>query len=288
MNDDVLIIGCGYTGRRLGARLAAGSVNVRGLVAHAASAADLVPLGIAPQVEDLDSGENGIPADGALVYYGAPPPRDGDTDSRLARTLTRLSGVPHRIVYLSTTGVYGDRDGERVDETTAPAPQNARSRRRLDAETRLRNYARANGCEWVILRVAGIYGPGRLPMERLRAGDPVLRDADSGFSNRIYIDDLVTVCERAGISASAANEIFNVADGAPTTTAAFSRELARQAGLAPPLEVDWERMQATASAMRRSFLAESKQVAAGKLQEVLGVTLEYPDYRAGIRAALSA
>lgn len=288
MQPPVLIIGCGYTGRRLGTRLAAEGASVRGLVAHAASAAPLESLGIAPQVENLDSDEGRIRVDGTLVYYCAPPPREGDTDPRLARTLTRLSGRPRRIVYLSTTGVYGDRNGAWVDETSQTAPANARSRRRVDAEAQIRAYASANGCEWVILRVAGIYGPDRLPLERLRAGDPVLRDADSGFSNRIYVDDLVTVCERAGDSAAAANEIFNVADGVPTTSAAFSRELARQAALPAPREIDWAMMQAEASAMRHSFLAESKRVNADKLQRLLGVSLQCLDYRAGIRAALNA
>ena len=169
----VLIVGCGYTGRRLARHLDAGH-EVLGSVATQASLERLAREGIAAVRYDLD-GVDPCPVDaawldGATLCHLAPPPASGATDERTRRLLASLPAAPSRLVYLSTTGVYGDRGGELVTERTPIDPATDRGRRRADAENAIRDWCESHSVRAVTLRVPGIFGPGRLPLERLRRG----------------------------------------------------------------------------------------------------------------------
>ena len=269
-----LFVGAGYTGARVLARLP-----------------DAVALGRSRSGDerlDLDRDERlriALPAECAVIY-SVPPASDQPGDPRLARFLALLPHPPARIVYLSTTGVYGNRDGERVDEGSEPRPESARTERRLAAERLLADWCTANGTTVVVLRVPGIYGPGRLGTERVREAMPVIRDAEANPGNRIHVDDLATCCI-AALSPDVPDGIYNVGDGDHRTGTWFTNEVARQAGLPPPPTISLAEAQKTFSPMRLSFLRESRVVDTTKMREVLGVTPRYTNAADGIAASLA-
>jgi nucleoside-diphosphate-sugar epimerase len=188
----VSIIGCGYTGRRLAGRLLASGARVRGFATQAESLDQIASIGAEARPLDLDAAI--VPTDfgGEVVYYSVPPAAQSG-DPRLDRFLNGVSGTPTRLVYLSTTGVYGDRAGGRVDEDTPPAPTTERAARRMAAESHVTQWADLHGVSWCILRVAGIYGPGRLPLDRLRRATPAIVPREATPGNRIHVTDLVTL-----------------------------------------------------------------------------------------------
>ena len=281
-----LLAGCGYTGARLARRLL-GQRPVLALVRSAASAAALAAEGIGARAVDLD-GDGGFtaPLDLASVVYLAPPPGEGEGDPRFQRFLAGLGEVrPQVLVYLSTTGVYGDAQGASVDEVTPPMPGDAQGRRRLAAERAGAAWCAERGVRWVALRVAGIYGPHRLPLERLKAGEPVLRPEDSGPGNRIQVDDLVAACQ-AALDRPLSGPV-NVTDGDPSSIGAFLELAARLAGLPPPRRVTLAEARQAISPGMLAFLLASRRVLNRRLTEDLGVRLRYPDPEAGVLASLA-
>jgi nucleoside-diphosphate-sugar epimerase len=181
--------------------------------------------------------------------------------------------------------VYGDQSGATVTEDTVPQPRSDRAIRRLAAETRLRTWADSREVSWCILRVPGIYGPGRLPLERLRRGEPAIAAGESAPGNRIHVEDLVTACIAAA-SKRAHRRIFNVTDGSDDSATAFLQRVARIAHLPPPPLISRAEAQRTFSAMSWSFLSESRRVDNRRLIDELGVVLAYQDLDEGIRASL--
>jgi len=279
----IFIIGCGDIGRRVARLWQARGVTVQALARSDEAAARLSGAGITPVRGDLDIPETlaTLPLNGATVYYFAPPPAQGDTDPRL-RAFVAAGMRPERVVYISTSGVYGDRDGAWVDEDTPPAPATDRARRRLDAETALRAWGREHGVQVNILRVGGIYGSGRWPLERLQAGTPVLREEECGYTNRIHADDLAAICmavaERGG-----ADRIYNVSDGSNGTMTQYFYAVADRFGLPrPPALTLAQAMQQLSPAML-SYLTESRRLDNRRLLNELGVELRYPDLAAGLQ-----
>ena len=279
-----LLVGCGYVGARLARKL--GGV-ARALVRTSASSQALASEGIPAQAADLDQLQPGVamgPPPEAVVYL-APPQASGTEDVRLARCLAALEAArPRVLIYLSTTGVYGDAGGGRVDEDTPPRPIEDRSRRRLDAEARAAAWSAERGARCVLLRVPAIYGPFRLPLDRLQRGEPVLREEDSGPGNRIHVDDLVGAC-LAALSGEASG-VFNLVDGDGRSFGAFQDALADLAGLPRPRRVDWAEAQRLLSPGLLAFLRESRRVSSRRSRE-LGWTPTYGDPGEGIRACLT-
>jgi len=310
--QSVSIVGCGYTGRRLAARWLQMGARVRGFATRAESLAQIEAVGAQALPLDLDApqsapviepprghvmhdhgpGTAGRDLGDALVYYMVPPDKTSDGDPRLERYLERLEGVdgveglPRRVIYLSTTGVYGDQAGAVVNEETPPAPKTARAARRLAAETALRAWADARRVSWCILRVPGIYGPGRLPLERLRDGEPAIVPHEATPGNRIHVDDLVSACIAAGVAAAANGRIYNITDGSDDSLTGYLLRVASIAGLPAPPLVSRAHAQRALSATSWSFLAESRRVDNRRMLDELGVALEYHDLDAGIRASL--
>ena len=221
------------------------------------------------------------------VLYTVPPAADGDRDRRLMRFLDLLDPPPSRFVYIGTSGVYGDCRGELVDETRAPRPSTDRARRRLGAEAALRQWSDRRAVPVVVLRAPGIYGPGRLGIDRIRAGTPVIREDEAYPGNRIHVDDLATCC-LAALSPEAPAGIYNVADGDHRSSSWFAETVARLAGLPAPPTVSRAEARRTFSASRLSFLEESRRLDNRKMREVLGAEPRYPDAEEGIRASLAA
>ncbi|BAO45527.1 SDR family oxidoreductase [Thiolapillus brandeum] len=282
-NEKALIVGCGYVGLRLAMALPGGLA--RGLVRSAESLGELERQGIPGLQRDLDQPvEIGWPTAGAVVWYLVPPPRSGVVDLRLKHFLRALkdSGQPRRVVLLSTTGVYGHCQGEWVDEHRPPAPVADRARRRLDAEQQLQQWGEQTDGEWVILRVAGIYGPGKLPLERLRQGKPMVGENEAPWTNRIHAHDLVQVC-MAAMERGRSGSIYNVTDGQPDNMAHYFNCVADAAGLSRPPVIDLAQAQSSLSAGMRSYLAESRRIDNSRMLRELGVTLRYPDLDSGLR-----
>ena len=221
----VCIVGCGYTGRRLAERLRDSGARVRGFAVSSARLRQISALGAEALPLDLDDAISRIDVSGNLVYYSVPPAR-ADGDARLTRFLDGMCGMPARLVYLSTTGVYGDHAGAAVDEDTPPAPRTERAIRRLAAETALRDWADAHRVSWCVLRIAGIYGPGRLPLDRLHRGVPAIVPHEATPTNRIHVTDLVTACVAAGFAAAAHRRIYNVSDGGDYTLTDYLQRVA--------------------------------------------------------------
>jgi nucleoside-diphosphate-sugar epimerase len=283
--QSVSVVGCGYTGLRLAGRLLQSGARVRGFATRPESLEQIAAIGADAQALDLDGPIDAIDFSGELLYYSVPPaPRAGDP--RLDRFLHAVAGKPKRLIYLSTTGVYGDRGGARVDEDTLPAPATERAKRRLAAENSVRAWGEARGVSWCVLRLPGIYGPGRLPLERLRSAVPAILPEEAGPGNRIHVTDLVTACVAAGCTEAADRRIYNVTDGSDESATEFLLRVARIAGLAPPPLVSRAEAMREMSASARSFLAESRRVDNRRMVSELGVTLEYRDLDAGITASL--
>lgn len=271
-----LIVGVGYTGRRLLERLPEALGLSRSTSDERVRAFDL---------DTADSLPVSFSRDDSLVYT-VPPARD-DGDARLRTFLGLLHTAPRRIVYLSTTGVYGDRGGEAVDESTPISPSSDRARRRAAAEALLTRWCDSRGSELVILRVPGIYGPGRLGISRIADCRPVLREDGANPGNRIHVDDLVECC-LAGLSSDRPPGVYNVGDGDSRSSTWFAMEVARQAGLSPPPTVSRAEARQSFSAGRLSFLAESRTLDLTRMNETLRPALRYRDPAAGIAASLVA
>ncbi len=285
MTVQILIIGCGDVGKRVEAAWQARGARVAALVRDADRAEQLAELDITPVMGDLDDiwSLRRLSLQSSLWYYFAPPPRTGDNDTRMRCLLTALQprAMPSRCVLISTTGVYGDRGGAWIDETAEPRPGSARARRRLDAEQILRAWGLSRGVAVVVLRVGGIYGPGRWPLARLQAREPLVREDECPYTNRIHIDDLVASCVAAG-ERGGAGQIYNVCDGQPGTMTQYFNALADATGLPRPPVVTLASARKILSPGMLSYLADSRRIGNRKLREQLGVTLRYPDLAAGI------
>jgi len=286
---DVLIVGCGDIGMRVAGLERAAGHSVAGLARSEDSARRLRAASIVLIMGDLDNPSSlaGLPLKDAVVYYFAPPPGKGATDPRMDAFVSVLvpPNLPARVVLISTTGVYGDCRGEWVTEDRPPNPQADRARRRLAAETVLRRWSETSGVPVVILRVPGIYGPGRLPEERLRAGEPVLREEESPFSNRIHADDLARVCVAAA-RCRRPSAVYNVSDGHPTTMTDFFFRVADQLRIPRPPALTREEARRRLGEGMLSYLAESKRIDNSRMLKELGVELGYPDLAAGLASCV--
>ena len=274
-----LVTGTGYTGRRVLELLPADSA-----VGLSRSAIDTDrPV----KIFDLDSASIlpiDLPASYAVVY--TVPPKGDAPDARLQRFLPMLKPVPTRFIYISTTGVYGDCGGKIVTEATRLNPSNDRAARRVAAEALLAGWAGKNDCKLIILRAPGIYGPGRLGLERIQAGMPVLAEDDANPGNRIHVDDLARCCV-AALSSSTAAGVYNVGDGDHRSSTWFTGEVARQSGLRAPPEISREQATREFSPQRLSFMTESRRVDTTKMRRILGVVPRYANPEDGIAASLA-
>jgi nucleoside-diphosphate-sugar epimerase len=284
-----LIVGCGYVGSRLATRLKA-VYDITGIVRSSDRVAALAKAGIHAVALDLDRVRLGsvIPEklEQAAIFYLAPPPAAGESDLRLDRFLQLATVPPRLFVYMSTTGVYGDTNGADVDESSPVKPLTDRARRRVSAEEMTRVWCTERRVRRVVLRVPGIYGPGRLPLERLRRREPSLRLEDAGISNRIHVDDLVEACAAAALNPEARG-VYNATDGNACSSTEFLDRVAALTQLPPPPQVSMDEAQLTFSAERLSFLHESRRVSNQRMLKHLGVTLRYADMDEGIRSSLN-
>lgn len=284
------IIGCGDIGQRTAKLWMAQNGTVSALVRSLPRAQPLADLGIALYQGDLDDPASlrDLPAKDAVFFYFAPPPQEGRGDPRLRAVLAMLTSAhwPVKVVYISTTGVYGDCQGGWVTEQTPAQPRSERGARRCAAESALLDWHHTTGVPIVILRVPGIYGPGRLPVERIKQGIPVLREEESPYSNRIHADDLAQICVAAA-KRGRAGEIYNVSDGHPSTMTDYFYRVADLLGLPHPPALSMTEARQRLTPGMLSFIEESRRIDNRKMLEELEVKLLYPDLKSGLAACLT-
>lgn len=277
----IVVAGGGYTGSRLVKIHSQNKCNVVVL-----TKSTRVTLNEVKSIQiDLDhsiSKQIFLPED-SLVYYLIPPPKAGNQDPRIRKFINEcIDGTPKRFILISTTGVYGDCAGKWVDECTVVNPDTERARRRLDAEVFVGAWAKKNSVDLTILRVAGIYGPGRIPVERIKSGLTLPPKNECGYSNRVHVDDLVSTCLAA--STSLATGVFNVADGTPSRMIEYFNLVAEIWGLPPVQESPAPQVFDSLSVPMRQYLRESRKISNRRIQEDLGVELRYPNAKLGLNA----
>lgn len=281
-----MIMGCGDIGRRVALLYqndAQHSIACTGWARSYDTIEKAQQLGIEMGFIDLDSG---LPLDAQVfqdvqLFWFAPPPPAGGLDNRLRTFLSQVQGAPSRIVLISTTGVYGDCQGEWVDENTPVNPSADRAKRRADAEISLQAWAKRFKKEWVILRVPGIYAQERLPLARLERGEPVLKAELAPWTNRIHADDLAMIAKVA-MEKAASGSIYNACDGHPSTMTEYFNTVADYAGLPRPPQVDQQTAQTSMSKGMLSYLSESRRIRNDKLLAELGIELQYPDLKSAL------
>lgn len=289
--NTILIVGSGDVARRAIPWLAR-RFHVVALIRRTDDAAGLRSLGAVPIRADLDDLRSlrrlaGI-ADAVLHF--APPQAAGETDARTRRMLAALArgrSLPQRLVYISTTGVYGDCAGEAVTESRRAAPRTDRARRRVDAECRLRRFGIRRGVRVGILRAPGIYAADRLPLARLERGEPVLAAEDDVHTNHIHADDLARLACLALFRARA-GRAYNAVDDSNMKMGDYFDLAADTFGLPRPPRVVRDEIAARLSPMALSFMSESRRLSNARMRRELRVRLRFPTVREGFAAALES
>jgi nucleoside-diphosphate-sugar epimerase len=288
----LLIIGCGDVARRALPALKSRYARVYALARSESSASMLRSLGVVPINGDLDQPASlrvlsGLPDD---VLHSAPPPSEGCTDTRTMHLIAALAcaeNLPQRLVYLSTTGVYGDCRGERVPETRPLKPSNARAVRRADAEARLRDWGRRSRVVVSVLRVPGIYAADRLPLARLRQGTPAICAEQDSFSNHVHADDLASIAVRALVAARPCR-VYNTGDDSAMRMGDYFDLVADHFHLPRPRRISRSQADTEIAAPLLSFMRESRQLTNERMKRELGVRLRYPTVQSGVAEAARA
>ncbi|WP_442782594.1 SDR family oxidoreductase [Collimonas fungivorans] len=283
----LLILGCGNVGLRLLALLTQ-RFRVFAVTSQPARCAELRAAGAVPLVADLDQ-----PATLArlarlaqIVVHLAPPQSAGEKDRR-SRNLAAILPERATLVYISTTGVYGDCGGALIDETRMLAPHNGRARRRVDAEQVLRGWARRRSGRLAILRVPGIYAADRLPLARLQKATPALIAADDVYTNHIHADDLARIIV-AAIFKAAPLRIYHASDDSQLKMAEYFDLVAQAFGLPPSPRLPRAELEQVVSPMLLSFMSESRRLQNRRIKLELGVRLRYADVPAALPAMAAA
>nr|WP_034334032.1 NAD-dependent epimerase/dehydratase family protein [Herbaspirillum sp. B39] len=272
----VLILGCGDVGLRL-VPLLLPRYRVLAVTSNPDRRAELRAAGAIPIVADLDAPLTlgRLARLAPTIVHLAPPQSEGRIDRR-TRNLAAILPEGARLVYVSTTGVYGDCAGASFDETRSVRPQNARAVRRVDAETVLRAWARRRQGKLSILRVPGIYAADRLPLERLHKGLPALVAQEDVHTNHIHADDLARIC-LAAMRLGAPNRVYHAVDDTDLKMGDYFDAVADAAGLSRPPRLPRSELERSVSPMMLSFMSESRRLHNARIKEELGVRLRYPD-----------
>jgi nucleoside-diphosphate-sugar epimerase len=277
----LLIVGCGDVGMRV-LRRVRGRLRVLALTTNADRRPALRAAGALPLVANLDDAHSlgRLAALADWVLHLAPPPSQGERDPRTAALLRALarSARVQRIVYASTSGVYGDAQGARFDETRALNPATPRARRRVDAEARVRHHGRAFGVATSVLRIPGIYAldrEGGDPRERVRRGAPLLADDEDVYTNHIHADDLARACV-AALFRAAPQRIYHASDDSELKMGEYFDAVADAFGLPRAPRLPRDALRGVVSEMQWSFMSEPRRLDNTRLKRELRLRLAFP------------
>jgi nucleoside-diphosphate-sugar epimerase len=286
-HERLLIVGFGDIGARV-ARLLRQSLPlfrdwpISALIRDVRRVAEVTNMGVEPVMGDLNDPSSlqkiGAIAPTRLMHF-APPPSDGTTDTHTQHLLGALDASPPRqLIYISTTGVYGDCQGEWIDESAPLVPLTARAVRRVDAEHHLQTWCTARGVQLVVLRAPGIYAEDRLPTARIQSGTPALRAEDDVYSNHIHADDLTLACVAA--LAYARSGVFNVVDDEPMRMADYFDLVADHFQLTRPPRITRAEAAQQIAAPLLSFMGESRRICNAAVRTELHWAPRYPSVAA--------
>ena len=278
----ILIIGCGDIAMRV-ARLLHARYRLFGLLRNPLRAAELRAAGIVPLAGDLDDPCSLHRLSGlahTVLHFAPPPAAEGSgsvTDTRTRNLIATLSRgrLPQRLIYISTSGVYGDCSGAVVPETRPRHAQSPRAKLRVDAENRIRNWAIHCGVQASILRVPGIYATGRLPLERLKKGTPAIIDAEDGYTNHIHADDLARSVI-AALRHARPNRAYHTSDDSQMKMGEYFDMVADAFDLPHAPRVTRAEAQRVLTPMLLSFMNESRRLTNTRMKQELHVRMRYP------------
>jgi nucleoside-diphosphate-sugar epimerase len=292
-----LLVGCGDVALRAAEHLR-GRARIYGLARRPEQHERLRTHGVVPIGGDLDAAPSldRLRTAPFAVVHAAPPPSEGSDDPRTVHLLSALGMariLPRRLVYISTSGVYGDCAGARIDESRPRRARSPRAVRRVAAEDRLREWGGRNGVAVTILRAPGIYAEQRLPLDRIREGTPVLRPEDDVYTNHVHADDLARAVV-AALFRGRANRAYNVTDDAEMKMGSWFDAVADAHRLPRPPKISWEEAETRIAPMLLSFMSESRRLANRRLKRELRFALRHPTpqrmlddiHRAGTQLAL--
>ncbi|MDD2915129.1 MAG: SDR family oxidoreductase [Gallionella sp.] len=284
----ILIAGCGDIAMRVAALLR-GHYRLFGLVRRKERCGGLRAAGIAPLSGDLDHRASLARIAGLadIVLHFAPPAsaphRELAVDHRTQNLLAALSrsAPPERLIYISTSGVYGDCGGDRIYETHPLNPQTVRAQLRADAERQIRDWAKRNQVNATILRVPGIYAAERLPLERLRAGTSAILHAEDSYTNHIHADDLARIVVTA-LRHAKPNRVYHASDDSAMRMGDYFDAVADAHGLPRPPRLPRSEAERSVSAALWSFMNESRQLSNQRMKREMKIKLRYPTVADGL------
>ena len=276
--NKLLIIGCGDIALRVAPLLQA-RYRLFGLVRRPERFAGLRAAGITPLPGNLDERASLARIAGLAdaVLHFAPPPNNSTADIRTRHLLAALSQgkLPARLIYISTSGVYGDCGGAWVNETRPLHPQTARAQCRADAEQQIRNWAGRNQVNAAILRVPGIYAADRLPLERLRANTPAIAASEDSYTNHIHADDLARIAA-AALRYGRPNRVYHASDDSEMKMGEYFDAVADAHGLPRPQRLPRAEIERSVPPALWSFMNESRRLTNQRMKRELRVRLRYP------------
>ena len=295
MKKTLLIVGCGDIALRT-VRLLHTKYRIFGLFRNPGNTEQFRSLGVIPIQGNLDNPSSLKKLSGIAqtVIHLAPPPNQGKRDPRTTYLLAALSKpernkqkiLPQRLVYISTSGVYGDCQGAMIDETRSLNPHNDRAIRRVNAEKQIRKWGVRNHVVVSILRVPGIYAETRLPLKRIRDGLPAFVSIDDGYTNHIHANDLARIISMA-IQHGKSGRAYNATDDTQMKMGDYFDLVADQFNLPHPPRIPREQAAGRISPSMLSFMNESRRISNTRMKKELQVVLQYPTVLEGVKDAVS-
>ncbi len=287
MSNKIILVGSGYLGNYIIENIIENKLPYK--IIEVARTKKNRPDRIESIKMDLDSGNLGLEGFGnGRIIYMAPPSMASLKDNRVENFLKNLGTVKiKQFIYISTSGVYGNCNGKEVDETYEVNPSTDRAKRRVSAESQLINYCKQKKIRLIILRVPGIYGKGRLPIDRIKSGEPIIKKEESRVTNLIHVEDLARlVIAGLKIDNAGLHEIINVSDGNPVLSTDYYETLSKLLGIKINNYITYREAKNIYTEKRLSFLNESRVLNIDKMNLILPGCIKHQSLESGIKASL--